>query len=42
MPSKTVEFRYLQVITNHLPRDRWPGALGWQRASLRLRSGEPA
>ncbi|MEO7034257.1 MAG: hypothetical protein ABI548_10225 [Polyangiaceae bacterium] len=37
MPSKTVEFRYLQVITNHLSGDRVTVALAhWDGSALRF------
>jgi hypothetical protein len=37
MPSKTVEFRYLQVITNHLSGDRVTiGLAHWDGSALRF------
>jgi len=37
MPSKTVEFRYLQVITNHLSCDRVTvGLAHWDGSALRF------
>ena len=37
MPSKTVEFRYLQVITNHLSGDRVTvGLAHWNGSALRF------